>query len=301
VPHPTAVSGEIADAAHVEIEYAPCHRHLERRRHAVRPPGRVTLAILEGSRHRADGDGACWMRHLPSLRRRHRLPIGTSGFFYDLERVEVLKGPQGTLYGRNATGGAINVISKKPVLGEFGGDASVQFGNYSANREDGVSSADWTEAAARLAVFHTKHDGYMKDGTDDQDDTGGRLSFLMTPMDSLSHLLRRRLFSAGGTACRRHRDRHHEFLHVAADPSVRVTGSASSRPRWHRTFRPQTDFLNGAKFVPFQNINHEDNRFWASRRRWIGRRRSEPLPSFRPIGTANWITPALPRASCCAN
>src|SRR5258708_427164 len=61
---------------------------------------------------------------------------GTSGFFYDLERVEVLKGPQGTLYGRNATGGAINVISKKPVLGEFCRDASVQFGNYSANRED---------------------------------------------------------------------------------------------------------------------------------------------------------------------
>ena len=51
-------------------------------------------------------------------------PSSTTGVFYDLDRVEVLKGPQGTLYGRNATGGAINVMPAQPKIGELGGYAS---------------------------------------------------------------------------------------------------------------------------------------------------------------------------------
>lgn len=59
-------------------------------------------------------------------------PSSTVASFLDLNRVEVLKGPQGTLYGRNATGGAINVIPNAPRLGEFGGSASAQYGNHDA-------------------------------------------------------------------------------------------------------------------------------------------------------------------------
>ena len=57
--------------------------------------------------------------------------------FYDLDRIEVLKGPQGTLYGRNSTAGAINVISAKPSPAGFSGEATLGYGNYDAFEASG--------------------------------------------------------------------------------------------------------------------------------------------------------------------
>ena len=50
---------------------------------------------------------------------------------YDLDRVEVLRGPQGTLYGKNATGGAVNFYSRNPSLSEYDGYVTLGTGNYS--------------------------------------------------------------------------------------------------------------------------------------------------------------------------
>lgn len=113
-------------------------------------------------------------------------PSGTTGFFYDLDRVEVVKGPQGTLYGRNATGGAINVISKSPELHRFGAEASIEYGNYDALRFEGVVNAPLgNDAALRLAGVRVKHDGYMNDGTDDQNDWGLRATLRAEPTSNL--------------------------------------------------------------------------------------------------------------------
>ncbi|WP_111642216.1 TonB-dependent receptor [Marinimicrobium alkaliphilum] len=98
-------------------------------------------------------------------------PSSTVASFLDIERVEVLKGPQGTLYGRNATGGAINVIPAKPKLGETGGELTAGYGSYDAVDASGFVNLPLGESAAfRFAGSHTQHDGYFDDGTSSEED-----------------------------------------------------------------------------------------------------------------------------------
>jgi outer membrane receptor protein involved in Fe transport len=81
--------------------------------------------------------------------------------FYDVERIEILRGPQGTLYGRNATAGVVNLISAKP---EYDPEAfaSVDAGNYKNRRVEGMINIPLVEdkVAFRLAGAMTKRDGY---------------------------------------------------------------------------------------------------------------------------------------------
>lgn len=99
----------------------------------------------------------------------------TFGTFYDLERVEVLKGPQGTLYGRNATAGAINILPAQPRLGENSGYASASYGNYNEVQAEGAINLRLGEdAALRVAGTYTRHDGFLKDGTQADNSAGVR-------------------------------------------------------------------------------------------------------------------------------
>ena len=95
----------------------------------------------------------------------------SAGAFLDLARVEVLKGPQGTLYGRNATGGAINLIPNKPELGEFGGSLVAGYGNFNAYEVTGVLNAPLGDnTAIRIAGTHIANDGQFDDGTSQTND-----------------------------------------------------------------------------------------------------------------------------------
>lgn len=108
----------------------------------------------------------------------------TSGVFYDLERVEVLKGPQGTLYGRNATAGAINVLPTRPKLGENSGFITASYGNYDAlNVQGAVNIAMGEHGAMRVAGNIVQRDGYQTDGTSDEKTQALRVQFLsdLTP------------------------------------------------------------------------------------------------------------------------
>jgi outer membrane receptor protein involved in Fe transport len=84
---------------------------------------------------------------------------------FDLQRIEVLKGPQGTLYGRNTTGGAINYISQKPALdlSEYNGSLEAGYGNYNRFEIQGASDLTLIDhvLGIRLAIYHESRDGYV--------------------------------------------------------------------------------------------------------------------------------------------
>ncbi|HEY6130975.1 MAG TPA: TonB-dependent receptor [Halioglobus sp.] len=81
--------------------------------------------------------------------------------FYDAERIEVLRGPQGTLYGRNTTAGVINYITRKPE-DTFGGNIVAEAGNYDYSKVKGTLNIPVSDnVAQRFAVFYTERSGYV--------------------------------------------------------------------------------------------------------------------------------------------
>lgn len=115
--------------------------------------------------------------------------------FFDVQRVDVVKGPQGVLFGRNAAGGAISFYSNKPS-DELEGKLSVGLGNYSKQRIEGMLNVPLIEDKLnwRIAGMTSRRDGYVENlhsGTtlDDEDYIGLRSHLQFYPSDDLSLLL----------------------------------------------------------------------------------------------------------------
>lgn len=103
-----------------------------------------------------------------------------TGGLFDLDRVELLRGPQGTLYGRNATSGSVNIVTRAPVMGKLMGNASIDLGNYDAVTLNGAVNVPFGETfAIRAALTSQKRDGFGRnapaDDHFDADLTGARV------------------------------------------------------------------------------------------------------------------------------
>ena len=116
--------------------------------------------------------------------------------YIDLERVEVLRGPQGTLFGRNTLGGLVNLISNKPNPEAFDAGGAITLGDYSLLKFEGMVNIplgeDW---ALRIAASDTKRDPYVEDiynkkgGLKDADNTYARGQLMWEPSETFDIML----------------------------------------------------------------------------------------------------------------
>ena len=115
----------------------------------------------------------------------------TFGEFFDLERIEVLRGPQGTLFGRNTTGGAINIVNKRPT-DDFEGYAQIQLENFDGIRAEAALNIPIASGfSQRFAAHVLKRDGYtlnLDNGKqiDGRDQYSLRSSTRIEPTDTTS-------------------------------------------------------------------------------------------------------------------
>lgn len=109
----------------------------------------------------------------------------SSASLVDVERMEVLPGPQGTLYGRGAIGGVVNTITRRPGE-EYETLAMVEVGDYSLLRATVTQNIPVSDnVALRASLSHHERDGYFKSGADSADDLAGFLSLAVSPSEAI--------------------------------------------------------------------------------------------------------------------
>jgi iron complex outermembrane receptor protein len=164
---------------------------------------------------------------------------------YDLDRVEVLRGPQGTLYGKNATGGAVSFYSANPSLTSADGYITAGVGNfhdYSVRAAAGMPIID-DAFGARVAVMYEKRDGWVHsvvpgvEPLNGVDAFAGRATFLTKPVDGLTATLKLSVSRSGGTPYGAHA--------INNDPTVTYFDGTIS---W---------FDNGAKYAVHKDIRND--------------------------------------------
>ena len=110
--------------------------------------------------------------------------MATPPILFDIDRIEVVRGPLGTLYGKNSNGGSINVVTARPVLGEWKARASVGTGNHDQVDTEFMVNIPISETMAlRASVANDYSEGYYEDGGEGTDNYAARVRLLYEPSE----------------------------------------------------------------------------------------------------------------------
>jgi iron complex outermembrane receptor protein len=260
----SAMSGEQLDAA--GISHVQDVQTLVPNMHFGHERGEAKITIRGISN--AQGTDPSTAIHFDGIYQNRARSI-TALTLFDIRRVEVLRGPQGTLYGRNATGGAMNIISAPPSQ-EFEALGDIQIGNYRQKLLRGAVNAPLVEdlAALRVSGFWEDRNGYQEnhalDGADknadDADDFGLRTQLLLTPGGSLDMTLRFNYAQKSGVGYALKREGSFpriEFPFIPGDPQEIYAG-ATPNPEDEREIyldtkgRIDNTMLNGNADIQWQ-------------------------------------------------
>ena len=123
---------------------------------------------------------------------------------FDLEQMEVLRGPQGVLYGQSSIGGAINLVTRQPSLDALGGTLNVSVGDYDLYRIQGELNVPLSDTVAmRVSAQKYSHKGFTRNNyfpntyLDDADDISGKVAFLWQPNSNFKATLTEQYYRAG--------------------------------------------------------------------------------------------------------
>jgi outer membrane receptor protein involved in Fe transport len=177
----------------------------------------------------------------------NELPVAINNFanseFFDVDRVEVLRGPQGTLYGRNATGGAVDIITTKPSQ-TFGGWGSAEYGNYNTIKMSGAVNLPLGDAfALRVAGIKVLQGGFgenifLNERVDGRDLGAIRATLSFKPSDRFSAYLLYENYSEDDT-----RNRVGKQLCIK-DPGPKFVGNVPIAPAGGPILGNYAAFLN---------------------------------------------------------
>ena len=208
------------------------------------------------------------------------LPVGSTtmqdGEFFDMERIEVLRGPQGTLYGKNSVGGAINLITARPVFGESLGKVSVDTGSFDLLKTKLMVNVPLGDSLAmRIATSSVERDGDIKNiyskatmkYLNGRDSNAFRLSLAWQLNDSTDILLVHDTYEEDSS-------RHYvNNRYCKRDPSVAV-GCTPGAPLVHELTHPMATFVENLAiltgildYTPVTDMSGAPKGFWESNNR----------------------------------